>query len=56
MMLDEDNEIISIFYGAEIGRTDAEELLETVESAFPERDVELHYGGQTYCYYILSVE
>lgn len=56
IMLDEDNEIISIFYGAEIDRTDAEELLEAVESAFPERDVELHYGGQTYCYYILSVE
>jgi len=56
IMLDEDNEIISIFYSAEIERTEAEELLEAVEAEFPEMDVELRYGGQTYCYYILSVE
>ena len=56
IMLEDDDEIISIFYSAEIERTEAEKLLEAVESEFPERDVELRYGGQTYCYYILSVE
>ncbi len=55
-MVAEDDEVITIFYGAEIGRSEAEDILEEVESAFPEMDVELHYGGQSYCSYILSVE
>ena len=55
-MVGEDDEIITVFYGAEIGRSEAEGILGEVESAFPEMDVELHYGGQSYCSYILSVE
>jgi dihydroxyacetone kinase-like predicted kinase len=55
-MVGEDDEVITIFYGAEIGRSEAEDVLGEVESAFPEMDVELHYGGQSYCSYILSVE
>ena len=56
IMVEEDNEIISIFYGTEIARDEAEKVLEEVESAFSEEEVELHYGGQSYCSYILSVE
>ena len=56
IMVEEENEIISIFYGDEIQRTEAEQVLGEVESAFPDRDPELHYGGQSYCSYILSVE
>ncbi len=55
-MVGEDDEVITVFYGAEIGRSEAEDILGEVESAFPEMDVELHYGGQSYCSYILSVE
>jgi DAK2 domain fusion protein YloV len=55
-MVGEDDEVITIFYGAEIGRSEAEDVLGEVESAFPKMDVELHYGGQSYCSYILSVE
>ena len=56
VMMDEDDEIITIFYGADIGRNEAEAVLEEVEAAFPETEVELHYSGQSYCSYILSVE
>jgi DAK2 domain fusion protein YloV len=56
LMVEDDDEIITIFYGTEIGRSEAEELLEEVIPAFPEEEVELHYGGQSYCSYILSVE
>ena len=56
VMMDEDDEIITIFYGADIGRNEAEAVLEEIEAAFPETEVELHYGGQSYCSYILSVE
>ncbi len=55
-MMEEDDEIITILYGAEMGRSEAEEILEEVESAFPEQEAELHYGGQSYCSYMLSVE
>ena len=56
VMMEEDNEIITILYGAEIARSEAEEILEEVESEFPEQEAELHYGGQSYCHYVLSVE
>jgi hypothetical protein len=56
IMVEEDDEIITIFYGDEIRRSEAEEISREIESAFPEKEVELHYGGQSYCSYILSVE
>jgi len=56
VMVEDNDEIITIFYGAEIARSEAEGLLKGVESAFPEKETELHYGGQSYCSYILSVE
>jgi len=55
-MVEEDSEVVTILYGAEMGRGEAEEILEEVESAFPEQEAELHYGGQAYCSYIVSVE
>ncbi|MFC1716146.1 DAK2 domain-containing protein [Candidatus Poribacteria bacterium] len=55
-MVDEDDEIITILYGAEMGRSETEGILEEVESEFSEQEVELHYGGQSYCSYILAVE
>lgn len=56
IMLDEDSEMIAILYGAEINRSEAEELLEEIESEFPDQEIEFHYGGQAYCLYLLSVE
>jgi dihydroxyacetone kinase-like predicted kinase len=56
IMVDEDSEMITILYGAEVSRSEAEAILEEVESEFPEQEVEYYYGGQTYCSYILSVE
>jgi DAK2 domain fusion protein YloV len=56
MMVKEGDEVITIFYGAEISKLEAEEVFREVESAFPGKEAELHYGGQAYCSYILSVE
>ena len=56
IMVESDNEIITLFYGADIARSEAERMLEETESLFPELDAELHYGGQPHCFYILSVE
>jgi len=55
-MVEPENEVITIFYGADVSRKDAETLLEKVESEFSELETELHYGGQPNCLYILSVE
>lgn len=55
-MTDEDSEVISIYYGADIEEDQAEELAAKVEDLYPDCDVELQYGGQPIYYYILSVE
>lgn len=55
-MMDEDMELISIYYGQEISREAAEELKARVEDGFPGCDVELQYGGQPIYYYIVSAE
>ncbi|MGB9596463.1 MAG: DAK2 domain-containing protein, partial [Candidatus Poribacteria bacterium] len=56
IMIEPENEVIAIFYGADVSRKDAEALLKKVESEFPDQEIELHYGGQPNCFYILSVE
>lgn len=55
-MVDEDSELISIYYGAEVEEADAEALLEKVQEAYPDCEVELNNGGQPVYYYLLSVE
>ena len=55
-MVDEDAELISIYYGADVKEEDAQELADYVEETYPDCDVEFNYGGQPIYYYILSVE
>ncbi len=55
-MIDEDSELISIYYGADVSQEDAQELADYVEETYEDCDVELNYGGQPIYYFILSVE
>lgn len=55
-MVDDDVELISIYYGADVSKEDAEALRETVEARYSSCDVELQYGGQPVYYYIISAE
>ncbi|MDE5863728.1 MAG: DAK2 domain-containing protein [Lachnospiraceae bacterium] len=55
-MVDEDSELISIYYGADIKEEDAKEFADYVEETYGDCDVEFNYGGQPIYYYILSVE
>lgn len=55
-LVDEDSEIISIYYGAEISDEDAAIIEEQVGNSYPDLDLEVHRGGQPVYYYILSVE
>ncbi|MEJ8753482.1 DAK2 domain-containing protein [Coprococcus sp. HCN-4056] len=54
--VDEDSELISIYYGTDVKKEDAEAFAARVEESFPDCDVQNYYGGQPIYYYIVSVE
>ncbi|MDO4438351.1 MAG: DAK2 domain-containing protein [Eubacteriales bacterium] len=55
-MCDEDSELITVYSGAEVKDEDAEELLNRIQEALPDMEVELQRGEQPVYYYIVSVE
>ena len=55
-MVDEESELISIYYGEDMKEEEAETLRVRVEESYPDCDVELNFGGQPIYYYIISVE
>ncbi len=55
-LVDDESELISIYYGEEVSEDSANELSDMVSKEFPDLDVELNYGGQPIYYYVLSVE
>ena len=55
-MVDEDSELISVYYGADTSQEDAEELGSYLEETYSGCDIEVHFGGQPIYYYVVSVE
>lgn len=55
-MVTDDDSIITIFYGEDIKKEDAEALAEKIEDKYEDFDIELQYGGQPVYYYIFAVE
>ena len=55
-LVDEESELISLYYGADISEEEANRLAEEITERFPDCEVELNSGGQPIYYYILSVE
>ena len=55
-LMDDDSELISIYYGEEIAEDAANALADRIMEAYPDVDVELHFGGQPVYYYVVSVE
>ena len=55
-MQDEDSEIVSLYYGAEVTEEDANALAQKIMEILPELEVEVYHGGQPIYYYIASVE
>ena len=55
-MADEDSELLSIYYGSDVEEAKANALVEAVQAAYPDFEVEAHAGGQPIYYYILSLE
>ena len=55
-MTDEDSELISVYYGADVTEADAEEVSSRLEEIYPDFDIEINYGGQPIYYFVISVE
>lgn len=55
-MVDEESEIISVYYGEDVSEEDAEALSDSLIEKYPECEVELNQGGQPIYYYLISVE
>lgn len=55
-MIDEDSELISIYYGADMSEEDAQKLSDDISAAHTDCDVEVNYGGQPIYYCVISVE
>ncbi|KSV59537.1 DAK2 domain-containing protein [Acetivibrio ethanolgignens] len=55
-LVEEDSELVSLYYGSDVDEVQAEELAELIEKKYPELEVEVNQGGQPIYYYVLSVE
>lgn len=55
-MVNEDSELISLYYGIDVTEEQAEEMGAIIEENFPDCDVEVQFGGQPIYYYMISVE
>ena len=55
-MVDEDSELVTIYYGSDVSREDANRVLAMLQDACPDVEIELQEGGQPIYYYLISVE
>lgn len=56
LLVDEDSELISLYYGEEVSEEDADKFIAQIEERYPDVDVDAHFGGQPIYYYVLAVE
>lgn len=55
-MVDDETELISVYYGEEVTEDAAEVIRAAIEEKYDSCDVELQYGGQPVYYYVISAE
>ncbi len=55
-MIDENDELITLFAGQDISDEEIEKIQDMLEDKFSNIDIETHYGGQPLYYYIIAVE
>ena len=55
-LLDEDSESVSLYYGSDATKEQAEQLAEDIEKTHEDVEVEVQYGGQPVYSYFISVE
>lgn len=55
-MLGNSRELVTLYYGNNTKKEDADKFMEKLSNEFPEIEFELHYGGQPHYFYLISVE
>ena len=55
-VVEEGDELITVYYGADTTEADAQKLTEEISAKYTDCDVECHMGGQPLYYYLISVE
>ena len=55
-MVEEDSELISIYYGEEANEDNAQKIADSLMEKYDYLDVEVHAGNQPVYYYVISVE
>lgn len=55
-IMTEEEELITIYYGADVTQEEAEKLADELAELYPDCDVECHRGGQPLYYYLISLE
>jgi hypothetical protein len=49
-------ELVTLFFGADISKQDANQIADTIQASYPNLEVELQDGGQPHYQFILSIE
>ncbi|MCQ4937534.1 DAK2 domain-containing protein [Anaerotignum propionicum] len=52
----DENEMVSIYYGADVTAEDAQEIADFITESYPDCEVEIQSGAQPLYFYIISVE
>jgi DAK2 domain fusion protein YloV len=52
----DDTELITMFYGDNIKRTEVDEIASRIQEAYPDHEVEIQAGGQPHYQFIFSIE
>ena len=55
-MVDEESELITLFYGEDVTADLAEKIAGKLEEQYPDFEIELHSGGQPLYYFIIAIE
>ncbi|MGI6678755.1 MAG: DAK2 domain-containing protein [Dehalobacterium sp.] len=55
-MVEPHHELITLFYGEKVAEEEATQLLEKISRLLPEKEIEIHFGGQPLYYYLISAE
>lgn len=55
-LIDEETELISIYYGADVTKEDADNIAAELKAKYTAVEFEVNYGGQPIYYYVVSVE
>jgi len=55
-MLENDSEVITMYYGDHVTKKEAEALVDQLRDDYSEQEFDLIYGGQPHYHYIMSAE